>query len=337
MKHYLISFLLFFNLICFSQPKETDCMFPTNEILPDEFKECKDFKAYFNKRVSIKCDSLERGLTTITCNLYPNGKVLDFKPYYVNVKPNENIIQHISQIKKWNVSGLRKNEYYSLSFRFISFSNTKEYDMNIRWKVDNFIEYDSNSFNNIDKQGLKQDQWIVYNMDTIIQEWTSIFGEESDDSLVESLGHRGIDTIVFKRVTSTGYFNNNKKDSTWHIYKSKEWLHVSRGDSIQFGKLEYIANFKDDSLNGSLKTFYSNGILKSEIEFVNGKANGSINCFYENRKLKYKGIIKSNEDFFKGSEYSKNGYKLKDRNFNYEQTILNWTDLRDLHFEIKGK
>ncbi len=41
------------------------------------------------------------------------------------------------------------------------------------------------------------------------------------------------------------------------------------------------------------------------------------------------------QPFFNGSEYSITGKKIRDKRFQYEQTLKSWTDLEDLFLKLK--
>lgn len=183
-----------------------------------------------------------------------------------------------------------------------------------------FIVYpqgiDGNKINIIDKTGRKQGYWIKYKTDTVIKNIYRIGYQQ-----------KFIDTSIYHHVLYTGYYYNHRKDSIWLIYDS---LQSIIADTLQYGVILYKAHFKNDSLNGLLITFYSNGNKKSEIEFKNNHADGLIKCYFENGKLKYLGNLVYGTDFFNGSEYSINGLKIRDRKFNCSLILNEWTNINDL-------
>lgn len=175
--------------------------------------------------------------------------------------------------------------------------------------------------NQVDFKGLKQGYWINYKIDTSIVKWQAILTDNS-----------GIDTNICQLIYATGYYKNNKKDSIWKVYDTYKEKYSDKKTS--HGNLIYEANFKNDSLNGILKTYYVNGNVKSEIEFKNNIAVGIINCYTENGKLKYTGLTKLGIDFFDGTEYN-NGIKLRDRKFNYNVLLKEWTNINDLFTKLE--
>jgi len=139
--------LLVISFYSYSQTNEADCMYPSNEILPEELKDCSSLKKYFDDCNVIKRNSSGVEAISISCNLYSNGNISEYKTEFVrtslNPAPDKEIIDCISKIDSWNVSNLRRNELYSLLFSFISLSNSTEYKVKIKWETVNYIELDN--------------------------------------------------------------------------------------------------------------------------------------------------------------------------------------------------
>lgn len=336
MRNFAIIILLVISFYGFSQTNETDCTFPSNEILPEKFKDCDAFRKYFEENTILERDSSGFGYFFVSCNLYSNGKLSGIKQNFLlrdsYPRSNANLMQRITKIDNWEVSSLKKNEYYALNFML--YSKAEELEVKLKWKIKNYVELDKSTFNYTDNNGLRQGQWIKYDTDTIIERSQSITIIEYDKPETEKIPEITIDTLICKHVYSTGYYTENKKHGKWLIYNTENSKSVNRKDTINFGPLLYSAEFSNDSLTGKLTTYYSFGKVKSEIEFKNGNANGNINCYFESGKLKYSGYMVFGKEFFNGSEYSEKGYKLKDRKFNYNQVLEDWTDLDNLLLRI---
>lgn len=334
MKKFAIGIFLIISFHSFSQTNETDCVFPSNEILPEKFKDCEVLREYFEENIILERDSSGLGYFIATCNLYSNGKLSDIKQNFLwsdkKRSSNSELINRLTTIENWDVTRLKRNEFYALNF--LLFYEAEEFRFKLIWNLENYIELDKSTFNYTDNNGLKQGQWIKQEIDTVIQNWTAINleFENPDTGFNKSYG---IDTNICKSVYFTGYYKNDKKENIWLVYNTLKKDKI-KSESINFGNLIYQAYYKNDNLNGILKTYYSSGNIKSEIEFENGNANGKINCYFESGKLKYSGYMVFGEEFFNGSEYSEKGYKLKDRKFNYNQVLEDWTDLDDLLLRI---
>lgn len=330
MRKIAIIIFLVNSFYSFSQTNITDCVFPSNEILPKEFKDCDAFRKYFEENTILERDSSGFGYFFVSFNLYSNGKLSGIKQNFLptdsNPKTNNDLMNRLRKVENWEVSRLKKNEYYALNFML--FSKAEELEVKLKWKINNYVELDKSTFNYTDNNGLKQGQWIKQKIDTVIHSWTAILEFENADTGFNK--SYGIDTNICKSVYFTGYYKNDKRENTWLVYNTLKKDRINKSDSVNFGTLIYQANYKNDNLNGILITYYSSGNIKSEIVFENGNANGKINCYFESGKLKYSGYMVFGKEFFNGSEYSEKGYKLKDRQFNYNQVLKDWTDLDDL-------
>ena len=185
--------------------------------------------------------------------------------------------------------------------------------------------------NYIDNQGLKQGKWIKEQIDTIVENWEAIRIGEIDTGYNKSYG---VYTNIYRLIYYVGWYKDDRKENTWLIYNPEKVRIDKKTDSINIGALVYEANFRNNSLNGVLKTYYISGDIKSEIEFEDGEAHGQINCYSKNGNLKIKGQIEKDKQFFKGAEYSKYG-KTRDRKFNKQIILDEYTNLEDLDNRLK--
>jgi len=174
-------------------------------------------------------------------------------------------------------------------------------------------DFDLNEINQVDQSGLKRGFWVEYEIDTLIEHWDAILSDTS-----------GIDTTINYYIYQTGYYLNDKKDSIWNFYDTNR---KTKGRNFIYGNLLFEAAYCNDSLNGTFKSYYLSGQLKSEVNIENGKANGIINVYFENGKLFLTGKMKCDKEFFNVTEFNINGNKLRERKFNYENVLKEWTCL----------
>lgn len=77
-------------------------------------------------------------------------------------------------------------------------------------------------------------------------------------------------------------------------------------------------SYADSRKNGTWKTYYPSGTLKSEITYQNNRPNGYAKIFYEDGKLMEEGEWKNNRWVGTFKAYHENGQTLYDFNYNNE-------------------
>lgn len=191
--------------------------------------------------------------------------------------------------------------------------------------------------NHIDDNSQRQGYWIYSELDTLINNIALFMTSDTIDGNINGIAKEPIsDTIIYRNVSKTGYYLDNLLDSVWHFYESEKTIpYVKRNDTL-YGNYKFIAHFKDNKLNGVLKT-YNNGNLVSSFNFQNDKAEGEFECYFESGELKYKGIIDPDKNLCSLKEYSIKGYKIKENIFEKDIIIKQWTDLDELKNRIEDK
>ena len=149
--------------------------------------------------------------------------------------------------------------------------------------------FKGDTINHKDKKGLKQGLWRKYYMtDTLCSETHFIDDKPSGISRTWYESGKLKGEVKFEKKNSlnnaTTYFENGKimalgfykgqlKDSTWTYYQEST-------DTIST-----VEQYKNGVPYGSWKTFYKNGQLAHELNYVAGKKDGKVKEFSEDGKL----------------------------------------------------
>lgn len=213
------------------------------------------------------------------------------KDFYENGKLKKVIILN----KNGQYDGIEKSYYRNGQLKKI-----------VNWKngqmTDSIVNYDRNG-NIVSKGYIKNDSLKIY---------------RSDNSLEFAVA------LANGKERGTGiYYDNGNKPIGYSEFELGNKEGISMNLHPETLKLEYIANYKNDKIEGLLIDFYENGVIKSIREnSVNGE--GKVIKFYENGviksliktidgkasgyKYKYKedGSLLSKELYYKGEVVSKN-------------------------------
>lgn len=99
-------------------------------------------------------------------------------------------------------------------------------------------------------------------------------------------------------------FNNNLLSQTFDIYKgdtinvvdknnTKQGLWIYFNDNYK-NRISQWGKYRDGAKDGAWETFYSNGNLKSKIEYQKNRQNGLVNIYYENGTIQEEGFWRQN-------------------------------------------
>jgi antitoxin component YwqK of YwqJK toxin-antitoxin module len=201
--------------------------------------------------------------------------------------------------------------------------------------------------NFIDSRGQKQGKWIYEKIDTCNKSYISkCIYQEGNYSNNQKIG-------VWKYYRCLGNPCNMKQLLEYEIHHINDFVFdtLRKYDGSEQMKLTFIkekyqsdairtqhsdytigpsGELKVSILNGILKTYYDNGILKSEFEFINNKPVGKFKCFYENGKIRYDGEITPESDYARIKEYYFTGAFKIEKNFLLETLLKEWTYYNEL-------
>ena len=198
--------------------------------------------------------------------------------------------------------------------------------------------------NRIDSKGNKQGPWKKYDKDVLVYEGNfkdnvpvGEFKYYHPNGKLKSItvfiqGVHEVKTTIFhpnEKKASEGHFIDQLKDGEWkywdqdttlikveHYNKGKkngQWLTYSASTGILLEEL----NYKNDTLHGVAKTFYTDGVPCTIEHYLSGQRNGVAESYFIDGKLSIKGAfyqgLKSGEWFYydqlgqlrKTSEYKK--------------------------------
>ena len=95
----------------------------------------------------------------------------------------------------------------------------------------------------------------------------------------------------------------------------------------QNGNLEYEAEFVNKKLDGTSRLWSEDGILLSVSEYNNGQPHGKWKTFHPNKKLRYETTYFHSQKHGYERWYYENGQLKSEQNFNYgkvETEIIRW-------------
>ena len=93
------------------------------------------------------------------------------------------------------------------------------------------------------------------------------------------------------------------------------------------GNLEYEAEFLNKKLDGTSRVWSEDGILLSVSEYSNGQPHGKWKTFHPNKKLRYETTYFHSQKHGYERWYYENGQLKSEQNFNYgkvETEIIRW-------------
>jgi antitoxin component YwqK of YwqJK toxin-antitoxin module len=130
--------------------------------------------------------------------------------------------------------------------------------------------------------------------------------------------------LIILCIKNTSLFSqslkNNFTDSNG--FKQKTWITYYKN-----GKVKVIANYKNDTLNGKYKSFFSNGKIEFECNFIMGIKDGVSLYYNKNGSLKAKSIKNGKSDSFIQYRNGKVSYKEVYKN---DTLIERWFDGKKL-------
>ena len=94
------------------------------------------------------------------------------------------------------------------------------------------------------------------------------------------------------------------------------------------GNLEYEAEFINEKLDGTSRVWSEDGTLLSVSEYSNGQPHGSWRTFYPNQKLKYETTYFHSQKHGYEKWYYNNGQLKSEQKFNYgiaDTEIIRWS------------
>ena len=129
-------------------------------------------------------------------------------------------------------------------------------------------------------------------------------------------------TVLFLLFLSLGCIHLGLKDSPDTLpYKD-----VKRSYFLN-GNLEYEAEFINEKLDGTSRVWSEDGTLLSFSKYINGQPHGVWKTFYPNEKLKYETTYFHNWKHGYERYYYENGQLKSEQKFNYgksETEIVRW-------------
>ena len=190
------------------------------------------------------------------------------------------------------------------------------------------------SINYVDSRGKKQGNWIYYKYDTVFlitdtiplpRDNNNTVNVQSDPINWDSLH---MDTLINKYVHKRGSFRNDKKTGIWKIYTDR--YYYTDHQNIEPGVIKYEIPFKNDKINGTVKTYYPTGSMKSELNFVKGIITGEIKYYDKTGFLKYRGKFTENNPEVTVEELLPDGSYNKNVTITTEDILNNWTNISEL-------
>jgi len=174
-----------------------------------------------------------------------------------------------------------------------------------------FIIYRNDTLSRFDNKGLKQGNWIEYEVKYIH------FGLKPDYCTIDSISSDGTiyendesqyTTVYYSRVKSK---NDSNCDTVYSNVVNKDVI-----DYLSFG--QYLDNKK----SGKWRTYDSNEILYKEVNYRNGNVIDTFCFYYQNGQIKMKGTININNNSFQLEKYSEDGNPLQVKEFKLEELSI---------------
>ncbi len=114
-----------------------------------------------------------------------------------------------------------------------------------------------------------------------------------------------IAVLIFS--TSAQIFRGYYSDGVVKYHSPDDDKHYSISGYYDNGKLEYVANYKKDELDGITKEYYENGVLKAEVNFRNGRRHGLARFYYDDGTIMAKVIYKRGKETTGARYYNRQG------------------------------
>ena len=145
------------------------------------------------------------------------------------------------------------------------------------------------------------------------EEITERFDNGNKKLLVKYKGDNGEEVILEKMeffkegdtLIWENYNINGKREGKWISY-------------YENGQIKKEGNYMNGWYYGSWNSYYENGQIESKENFSNQKREGKWISYYENGQIKTEGNYKYGKRKDKWTSYDENGMKIKERIFNVE-------------------
>ena len=201
-----------------------------------------------------------------------------------------------------------------LSFSVLSFAQINQVDENGKkngpWKV-NFEGTSNPKFEGTFNHGKEIGEFKFYKKG-FYDHPTAImqFPEEEDSVSVTYYTQKG-------KPISKGKMLDRKREGKWEYYHQQS-------DSIMMTEV-----YKNDTLNGMQKTYFTNGNLAEETNYVNGEKDGSSKIYSENGKVTKKLNYKNGELHGSAIYYTPTGELLIEGNYSEGRKTGKWKYYED--------
>lgn len=205
------------------------------------------------------------------------------------------------------------------------------------------------SINQTDSKGKKQGFWKKYDSkgallyegsfknDVPIGEFKYYHGNgklKSTSTFIQGV-HKVFTTLYHENgaKAAEGIFIDQQKDSIWNYYSDNSKLINTecykkglkdgtwRTYSAQTGTLLEEENYSEDKLNGTKKSFFTNGNLNTKIEYINGKMNGAAESYYPDKTLSSRGSYHQNSRNGNWDFYDHSGRIRKSVEYNHSREV----------------
>lgn len=203
--------------------------------------------------------------------------------------------------------------------------------------------------NRIDSKGNKQGSWKKYDKDVLIYEGNfkdnvpvGEFKYYHPDGKLKSItlfiqGVHQVKTTIFhpnEKKASEGHFIDQQKDGEWKYWdpdttlikvenynkgkKNGAWLTYSSSTGILLEEL----NYRNDTLNGVAKTYYTDGVLCSTEHYISGQRNGPAESYFIDGKLSIKGSFSQGLKVGEWLYYDQQGQLRKSTEYKKGQELV---------------
>lgn len=205
--------------------------------------------------------------------------------------------------------------------------------------------------NRIDSKGNKQGPWKKYEKDILVYEGNfkdnvpvGEFKYYHTNGKLKSItvfiqGVHQVKTTIFhpnEKKASEGHFIDQQKDGEWKYWdqdstlikvenfikgkKNGVWLTYSSSTGILLEEL----NYRNDTLNGVAKTFFTDGVPCSIEHYVAGQRNGVAESYYIDGKLSIKGSFSQGLKVGEWFYYDQEGQLRKTTEYKKSQEIVSF-------------
>jgi antitoxin component YwqK of YwqJK toxin-antitoxin module len=202
----------------------------------------------------------------------------------------------------------------------------------------------SQTTNQFDNHGLKQGLWEYYQTDTlkIYHIGVRYLNEDNSDLIKKypNVSYRITHKLIFK-----GEYQNDKRENTWILFfdvpsideeLTRETPGLYKGDTVIYEHvytkkiIKSEIDYRNGKIDGALKTYYQNQNIKSELDFVEDQPCGHMKVYYDNGQLLFSGEKVSGKDFYQVDEYYKTGRKKYEKKISVDFILDNYTTIKEV-------